>query len=252
MTMRRRLRSAAKDRTRRAKKAVTGVRPDRPAAQPFDFDYVAFEQTFRGSVAAIKERQEKYLPHFLGRTNVVDLGCGRGEFVALLSERGVNATGVDLNAAMAQYGRDQGLPIVHDDMFHYLSGLPDGAIDGVFAAQVVEHLSPGDVGQLIALCARKLAPGGVLVAETINPNCPVALANFFLDPTHVRPVPALLLGFMCTQGGFSVERTIFSAPVASGIPPIVEAAQLEWQSEASPYQDYAVVAVRQGSRQIEV
>jgi SAM-dependent methyltransferase len=245
MTTRRRSHNAANNRARRAKKADSPAHPDGQAAQPYEFDYVAFEQTFRGPVTAIKERQEKYLPFFLGRTNVADLGCGRGEFVALLCEQGVNASGVDLNKNMAQYGRDQGLPIVDGDMFHYLAGLPDRALDGVFVAQVVEHLAPVDVGRLIALCARKLAPGGVLVAETINPNCPAALANFFLDPTHVRPVPALLLGFMCTQGGFTVERTIFSAPTTPGVPPILEEAQLEWQSEASPYQDYAVVAVRQ-------
>jgi O-antigen chain-terminating methyltransferase len=153
------------------------------------FDYYEFAQSFRGTRADIRTRQLAYLPLFLEKENVLDLGCGRGEFVELLSERGVHVTGVERNQRMFDYCRGRNLHVVHGDLFDFLEGLPDASIDGVFAAQVVEHLHPEETLRLIELWKRKLQPSGIVVAETINPHCPFALGNFCLDPTHIRPVP---------------------------------------------------------------
>jgi SAM-dependent methyltransferase len=213
------------------------------------FDYFMFEHRFRGSVSDIKQRQLGYLDLFRGRSHVVDLGCGRGEFVELLTENGIGVTGVDANEDMVDFCRDRGLPVVRADLFAHLEGLPDASLDGVFAAQVVEHLPPRSIARLIGLCGRKLGRHGVVVFETINPTCPEAMNWFYLDPSHVRPVPADLLQFMAEEGGLQVRGLRFSAPlptvsqpghrvleVAAGTPP-----------EAAAYQDYALIAF-QGRR----
>jgi O-antigen chain-terminating methyltransferase len=211
--------------------------------QETPFDYFAFERRFRGSVAEIKSRQAQYLHLFTGRGAVLDIGCGRGEFLELLTEHGVKAHGVDMNPAMVECCRDRRLTVVHGDMFDHLSSLQDGGLDGIFAAQVVEHLPPGGIARLIGLCAAKLRPGGVMVAETVNPCCPIALGHFFLDPSHVRPVPAELLRFMFEQHAFRIQAVRYSAPIEPQEPGRVEIAA-DGLPVLSGYQDYAVIAVR--------
>jgi O-antigen chain-terminating methyltransferase len=180
--------------------------------QETPFDYFAFERRFRGSMAEIKGRQAQYLHIFAGRDDVLDIGCGRGEFLELLAEHGVRAHGVDMNPAMVECCRARGLTVVQGDMFEHLNGLQDAGLDGIFVAQVVEHLTPGGIARLIGLCAAKLRPGGLMVAETVNPCCPIALGHFFLDPSHVRPVPAELLRFMFEQHAFRAQAVRYSAP----------------------------------------
>jgi O-antigen chain-terminating methyltransferase len=214
------------------------------AAAPPGFDYCLFEQRFRGSTADIRQRQAGYLDLFRGRRSVVDLGCGRGEFVELLSENGVGATGVDANEGMVAHCRAQGLPVVRADVFEYLAGVADAGLDGVFAAQLVEHLPPEAVLRLCALCAAKLRPGGIFVAETINSDCPPALNWFYLDPTHVRPVPPRLLTFMVEQSGLTLVGLRFVSPVPeSGAADLLDAGPA-YPPDAGRYQDYAVVACK--------
>jgi O-antigen chain-terminating methyltransferase len=216
------------------------------------FDYFMFEHRFRGSVADIKGRQTAYLDLIRGHENVVDLGCGRGEFVELLSEHGISATGVDSNADMVDFCRDRGLNVVRADLFDYLEGLPDASVGAFFAAQVVEHLSPEQIVRLIELCGRKLRPRGIVILETINPNCPAAMNWFYLDPSHVRPVPAELLRFVAEQDHFRVKGIRFSAPVAAepgggGGAPMAPTLEIETDGlprEAQSYQDYALIAER--------
>jgi 2-polyprenyl-3-methyl-5-hydroxy-6-metoxy-1,4-benzoquinol methylase len=207
------------------------------------FDYFMFEHRFRGSVEDIKRRQSAYLDLFRGRTNVLDLGCGRGEFVEVLGEAGVPVRGVDSNRDMVEFCRDRGLPVEEGDLFAYLEGVADGSLDGLFAAQVVEHLPPRQIVRLVELCERKLRPGGLMVLETINPTCLEAMNWFYLDPSHVRPVPAGLLQFVAEQAGFRAGRLRFSAPVEAGAPPILETSE-GVPAEAEGYQDYALVAER--------
>ena len=137
-----------------------------------------------------------------------------------------------------------GLPAVRADAFDHLRGLADGTLDGIFSSQFVEHLSPERIFELLGLCAARLARAGIIVIETVNPLCPSALGAFFLNPTHVRPVPPGMLRFMLEQHGFEIRCVTFSAPV----PESGAAEVLELPTEASPavtaYRDYAVVALK--------
>lgn len=215
---------------------------EEPLGQPFD--YFLFEHRYRGPVSEIKRRQSAYVDLFREKKNVVDLGCGRGEFVEALSDNGINVTGVDSSEDMVDFCRDRGLCVVQDDIFNYLASLPDGKLDGIFISQVVEHLPPERILELISLCAAKLDPGGVIVAETVNTNCPTALSNFYLDPTHVRPVPAEMLRFMLEQASFQVKYLRFSAPLpGNDLSEVLDLAS-GLSQEIIAYQDYAVVAVK--------
>jgi 2-polyprenyl-3-methyl-5-hydroxy-6-metoxy-1,4-benzoquinol methylase len=220
-----------------ATNAVPSAAPMRPT-----FDYFLFEHRFRGSAADIKKRQRIYLDLFRDKQAVLDVGCGRGEFVELLREQGVPVTGIDLNEDMAEYCKDRGLPVTQADVFVYLEGVADASLDGIFSAQVVEHFSVQQIQAFLRLCAAKLRPGGVVVLETINPNCPVAMNWFYLDPTHVRPVPGDLLRFLLEQELFEVEMLKFISPLAGANVPEVLDAPSRLPAAAGVYQDYAVVA----------
>jgi len=166
---------------------------------PDDF---AMQERFRGPEEDIRERQRPYAPFFEGCSNVVDLGCGRGEFLEIMREAGINARGVDLSPAAVALCRAKGLDAEAADLFQYLAALPDGSLDGIFSAQVVEHLPPRRLPEMINLAAAKLAAGGKLAIETPNPECLAIFAShFYLDPTHARPVPARLLAFYLQEAG---------------------------------------------------
>jgi 2-polyprenyl-3-methyl-5-hydroxy-6-metoxy-1,4-benzoquinol methylase len=206
------------------------------------FDYFLFENKFRGPAAEIKRRQSTYLDVFRGKQDVVDLGCGRGEFLELLSENGINATGIDQDPDMVDFCKDKGLRVVLANVFDYLSDLPEASLDGLSAFQMVEHITVEQIGKLINLCWEKLKPGGVIVAETVNTNCPMALANFYLDPSHVRPVPAEMLRFMFEQRPFKVNSLKFSSPVPGSKLNQILTVTSGLPEEASSYLDYAVIA----------
>ena len=136
-----------------------------------DFDYFGFEERFRGSEKDIKERQRVYVEFFQEANQVLDIGCGRGEFLELLKEAGIKAKGVDLDLDMVLYCEEKRLDVVRQDAFTYLESLPDDSLGGLFAAQLVEHFEPSRISELVNLCRRKLQPGGVLIFETPNPAC---------------------------------------------------------------------------------
>ncbi|MBM3780042.1 MAG: class I SAM-dependent methyltransferase, partial [Acidimicrobiia bacterium] len=178
------------------------------AATPFagsvgSYRYVSFEERFRGSPEAIRDRQTAYLPLFEGSSDVLDVGCGRGEFLALLREHGVRASGVDVNRAMVQICLEQGLEASEGDALTYLQALPDGSLGGLMAAQVVEHLEPSYLSALLDTAFVKLRPGAVMVLETINPACWYAFfAAYIRDITHVRPLHPDTLQYMVMGAGF--------------------------------------------------
>jgi cyclopropane fatty-acyl-phospholipid synthase-like methyltransferase len=120
--------------------------------------YVGFEDQFRGSQADIRERVSEYLDIFQGATDVLDIGCGRGEFLSLLRERGVRARGIDLNGAMVDVCRQQGLDATEADALTYLHAQPDSSLGGLFAAQVIEHLDPRYLTSLLDAAFEKLRP----------------------------------------------------------------------------------------------
>jgi len=184
----------------------TVARQPRADAVP---DYFAFEARMRGSTAEVRERQRVYVEDFREAVPVLDVGCGRGELLSLLRDAGVEARGVDADSDMVAYARGEGLDVEQADAVEYLEGLEDGALGGIFAGQVVEHLPPGTLQALLGLAVRKLRPGGVFVAETINPLSPLALRNYFADLTHAQPLVPETLALLAGQAGFRETEVRF-------------------------------------------
>jgi SAM-dependent methyltransferase len=179
------------------------------------YKYVGFENEFRGSQEAIRARLESYVPYFEGKSDVLDVGCGRGEFLDLLKARGVSARGLDLNHEMVEVCRARGLDVTESDVVSYLDGLPDGSLGGLFAAQVVEHLQPAYLLRFLEVAYHKLRPGAPIVLETLNPACWTAFFDSFIrDLTHVWPLHPDTLRYFVLASGFSAARIEFRSPVA--------------------------------------
>jgi glycosyltransferase involved in cell wall biosynthesis/SAM-dependent methyltransferase len=151
--------------------------------------YRSFEDTFRGSEGFIRDRQRVFLTLVQGRGPVLDFGCGRGEFLDLLAERGIPRLGVDSDAGMVRRCHEKGhAEVVCADGLDYLESLEDGSLGAVFAAQVIEHLPYLALLRLLRLAQRKLGADGILLAETVNPHSAAALKTFWVDPTHQHPI----------------------------------------------------------------
>ena len=170
-------------------------------------DYFAFESRMRGSVDSIRDRQRLYVDVLRDAAPVLDVGCGRGELLGLLREAGVEARGIDADSDMVAYARGDGLDVEQADLVEYLQGAADGSLGAIFMGQVVEHLPAPTLVQTFQLAAAKLRPGGVLIAETINPLSPIALRNYFADLTHAQPLVPETLELLARQSGF-VETEI--------------------------------------------
>ena len=167
-----------------------------------DSDYVAFEQLFRGPAERVAEFQRPYLELVADHEPVLDVGCGRGEFLTLLAGEGIAARGVDGDAGMVARCRALGLDVEHGDVNEHLAGLPDGSLGTIFSAQVIEHLPHEQLRQLLELSLRKLAPGGLFIAETVNPHRISSLKTFWVDLTHQHPIfPEVALA-ICAIAGF--------------------------------------------------
>jgi SAM-dependent methyltransferase len=186
-----------------------------PAPEDRGFvDQFAMQQRFRGSEAAIKARQRVYLEHFPAGARVVDLGCGRGEFLELLRERGARGQGVDADLDNVLRCRAKGLDVVQADAFTFLEGVADASLDGIFCAQFIEHFPPARVVSLIGLAARKLAANGVAILETPNPSCVSVFGHaFYLDFTHVWPYHPEAMKFVMQAAGFTGVALVFSSPL---------------------------------------
>ncbi|QSI28762.1 methyltransferase domain-containing protein [Variovorax sp. RKNM96] len=165
--------------------------------------YRAFEERYYAPREYIGNLRRQYLPYasaVLSQSGVIqaiDIGCGRGEWLELMREIGISATGVDLDAGMLKDCLDRGLDVKLEDGLTALRNLPDQSQSIVSAFHVVEHISFDDLRELIAQAYRVLIPGGVIILETPNPeNLLVGTKNFYLDPTHQRPLPSELLSFV--------------------------------------------------------
>ncbi len=180
-----------------------------------DYKYVAFEDQFRGSVDDVRAKLGAYLPLFDGASNVLDVGCGRGEFLTLLRAAGVSARGIDINGEMIAAARERGLDAEVADALAYLQSQGDESVGGIFAAQVIEHLEPSYLMRLLETAFHKLRPGSPIVIETINPACWLAFFSSYLrDPTHVRPIHPETLEYLTRASGFARVSIRYSAPVA--------------------------------------
>jgi SAM-dependent methyltransferase len=177
------------------------------------YKYVGFEDQFRGSVEQIRARLADYLPLFEGGSDVLDVGCGRGEFLRLLAECGVKARGIDINHEMVETCRSRGLDVVEGDAVEYLAAVADGTLGGLFAAQVVEHLEPERLMRLLDVAISKLRPGSRVVLETINPACWAAFFHSYIrDLTHVRPIHPETLKYLLQATGYHNVEIRYRAP----------------------------------------
>jgi O-antigen chain-terminating methyltransferase len=185
------------------------------------YKYVGFEDQFRGTREAILQRLDTYIPYFTAgppvaapKADVLDVGCGRGEFLDLLAAQGVPARGIDINHEMVEVCRARGLNVVQSDAVTYLTSLPDDSLGGVFAAQVVEHLDPSYLLRFLELAFEKLQPGGRLVLETINPACWTAFFESYIrDITHRCALHPETLKYLALASGFSRAEIDFRTPV---------------------------------------
>ena len=186
---------------------------------PLAIDLGRFALCFRGSEEYVKAGQRQYIQNFEGRRNVLDIGCGRGEFLEIMREANIPAVGIDLSGEAVAICRLKGLQAETADLFTYLAGLPEESLDGIFCAQVVEHLPPERLPEMIRLCASRLMRDGVLAIETPNPECLAIFAtHFYLDPTHARPVPHPLLAFYLEEFGVGVVEVRRLAPAVESMP----------------------------------
>jgi len=170
-------------------------------------------ERLRGPEQEIAHRLEAYLPLLEGHEPVLDLGCGRGELLGLLTERGIEVTGIEADPVLAASARRKGLRVVEGDVLEVLLRLGDGATGAVAAIHLFEHLTADRLLRVLAEIRRILRPGGVLLAECPNPaTLRVGAEEFWNDPTHVRPMPARLLEVLLAASGFAVEERRFLRP----------------------------------------
>lgn len=215
--------------------------PAAPSGDFTSFDYVKFAERFRGSEEYVRNGQQFYKPYYLGCNNVLDIGCGRGEFLEVMREAGVPAFGIDLDSASVDMCRAKGLQAEVADLFAYLADESIPSFDGIFAGQIVEHLPADQLPNMVKLCASRLKPGGVFIIETPNPECLAIFAtHFYIDPTHTRPVPSSLLSFYFEEfglGGIEINRRF---PAAESMPEVRSLPE-DIQAKFFGGLDYAIV-----------
>ena len=184
-----------------------------PPPDALGHKYVGFEDQFRGTPEAVRERLSEYVGLFAGASDVLDIGCGRGEFLALLAEAGTSARGIDTNQAMVQVCRDKGLRADAADAISFLRAQPGQSLGGLFAAQVVEHLEPSYLAALLDAAFAALRPGAPIVLETINPACWFAFFESYIrDITHVRPLHPETLKYLLVATGFQRIEIRYRVP----------------------------------------
>jgi predicted TPR repeat methyltransferase len=160
---------------------------------------------------------------FKGATDVLDLGCGRGEFLEAARDGGLTAHGIDQSEECVAICRGKNLIAERAELFAYLESQADRSIGGAYCSQVVEHLPPERLPDLVNLLAKKLHPGALLAIETPNPECLAIFAtHFYLDPTHTRPVPAALLRFYLEEAGFGNIEVERLSPAEESMPALAE------------------------------
>jgi SAM-dependent methyltransferase len=176
-------------------------------------EYIRFEDRHRGSQEEIKWKQRNYLPYFKDKGPVLDIGCGRGEFLELLREAQIPASGVDTNPEMVDHCSAKGLKVFHSDGQDYLESLPDQSLGGIILSQVIEHLDYESLREMVRLGLDKLIPGGILLAETINPQCLSTFSGaFYLDLSHHNPIHPEAARFLWESIGFLKVNIIYVSP----------------------------------------
>ncbi len=176
-----------------------------------EIDYYDFENHFRGSRESIKERQSIYIPYYKKAEFVLDIGCGRGEFLELLQENQIPALGIDLYQEYVDVCSFHGLNAICGDGLDYLSKQETASLGGIFACQVVEHLTTHQIIRLCKEAYRVLKPGGYYIVETPNPICLGIFRNsFYVDPTHKQPIHPSAMEYYLQKSGFEDTKILFT------------------------------------------
>lgn len=202
-----------------------------PAAAPVPvangapaIDWLAFANRFRGREEHIAAQQDRYVRRFAGTAGeILDIGCGRGEFLEAARQAGLTARGIDLSPDNIALCRDKGLDAECADLFAYFAALPPESLGGVYCSQVVEHLTPAQVARFVELAASRTRRGGWIAIETPNPECLAIFAtHFYIDPTHTRPVPAPLLRYYLSEAGCGDIEVEYLAPAVDSMPELAD------------------------------
>lgn len=220
--------------------------------------YVEFEKAFRGPIELIRERAMPYIEILkqagLGgaQAPVLDLGCGDGDWLALLGEHGMIGTGIDSNTTFLERCRSRGLKVIEGDVLEEIRKLPDASFGAVTGMHIAEHLPFTVLVELLDECARVLVPGGVIALETPNPeNIQVAALYFYNDPTHRNPLPPQTLQWLVGARGFgdveikrwTIARDLYAPElVGDDVPGAIAINFLLQQQRNAP--DYAVIGRR--------
>lgn len=228
---------------------VATVEPQQHQSAVPDSFYLAFENRFRGDAETIRERQSYYLPMLEELTPLnsglplVDIGCGRGEWLQMLPER-FKRIGIDLNSMNVEACHAQGLDAVQQDALIWLANQPENSVAAVTAFHVIEHLTFEQFNVLLDECQRVLAPGGVVIFETPNPeNLISAATHFYTDPTHLHPLPPAFTEFLVEFKGFDDVQIHRLNPIPREYA-LNEDSEVARRCDALFYgpQDYAVTA----------
>ncbi len=171
--------------------------------------YAGFEDVFRGSEEFIRTLLTFYLPLLSDCSSVIDIGCGRGEMLDVLAKAGIAAVGVDTDESMIKRCERKGHKVQHEDALTYLPHQKDRSIGAVFSAQVIEHLAYGEFIELLQQSLRVLEPGGLMVAETVNPHAAHGFKTFWVDMTHRVPIFPEVLVAHCRDAGFAEAKVVF-------------------------------------------
>lgn len=236
--------------------AVSDAKLPRPSEQSnevvvpgLDGFYLEFEDNFRGTSADISARLEVYLPYLLQFSNdvtatVIDIGCGRGEWLKLLQKNSIQAVGIDMNSAMVEACVEQGLSAHCLDAIHYLRQQPESSLAAITGFHIIEHLPFKVLLSLFDAALRALRPDGLIIFETPNPeNLSVGACNFYFDPTHLNPIVPAVAQFMAKQRGFAKAEILRLHPYPDHFK-LVEDSELAKRLNAALYgpQDFAVIA----------
>lgn len=217
--------------------------------------YQAFEKKYRGSTELIQTRLRVYFP-FIEQlvklspdATAVDLGCGRGEWLKLLTEWGIDAQGVDIDEGMLALARKQGVKVHNREAIDFLKNLPEASQLIISGFHIAEHINFSQLQHLVQQALRVLKPGGLLILETPNPeNIVVGTSTFYLDPTHKNPLPPLLLSFLPEYYGFTKVKILRLQEPSFSLEECEDITLLDVLSRVSL--DYAIVAQKSGDSKL--